>query len=95
MSTLDVASVMIATMVNWVTRLAYVQLLQLLHSMRYITLQVLHVVCCRSVIVSPVVLLSAVPVNFPYVLQHLHRISALQGQNPGWVSCDCFRCLCL
>ena len=47
--------------------------------MRYITLLVLHVVCCRSVIVPPAVLLLAVAVNFPYVLQHLHRISALQG----------------
>ena len=31
--------------------------------MSYITLLVLHVVCCRSVIVSPVVLLLAVPVK--------------------------------
>ena len=79
---------------GWPVSPTYCSLL-LLHSMRYITLLVLHVVCCRSVIVSPVVLLLAVPVNFPYVLQHLHRISALQGQNPGWVSCDCFCCLCL
>ena len=67
--------------------------LHLLHSMRYITLLVLYVVCCRSVIFSNVVLLLAVPVNSPYVLQHWHRISALQGQNPGWVSCHCFCCL--
>lgn len=69
--------------------------LHLLHSIRYITLLVLHVVCCRSVIVSPVVLLLTVPVNCPYVLQQLHLISALQGQNPEWVSCDGFCFLCL
>ena len=40
--------------------------------MSYITLLVLHVVCCRSVIVSPVVLLLAVPVKKIYIFIYIY-----------------------
>ena len=71
MSTLDVASVLIAMMVNWVTRVTDVLFVTFTtFNEVYIALLVLHVVFCCSVIVSPVVLPSAVPVNFPYHFQN-------------------------
>ena len=46
------------------------------------TLLVWHVVCPASINVSPVVVLVTVRVNFPYVLQQAHLLSARHGQNP-------------
>ena len=59
------------------------------------TLLVWHVVCCCSVILSPVVVLVTVCVQCPYVLQHARLVSAAQGQNPELCYCVGVCCLCL
>ena len=70
-------------------------LLHLLHSIKYMTLLVWHVVRCCSVSFSPVVVLVTVCVKCPYVLQHAHLVSAPQGQNPELWYCVGLCCLCL
>ena len=83
MSTLDVASVLIATMVNWVTRLPYVLFVTFttFNEVYYITSFACRAPSqCYRFSCSVAFSCSC---KFPDVLQHLYRISALKGQNPG------------
>ena len=95
MSSVNLTAVLICPAVNGVSCFAYTGwLLHLLHSIKYMTLLVRHVVRCCSVIFSPVVLVT-VCVKGPYVLQHAHLVSAPQGQNPELWYCVGLCCLCL